>query len=74
VTTATAALFVNPSAGDLHLVQTAAAAIDRVAVLANATTDWDGQPRPHGAAADAGADEYVASLPPSSPQNLRILY
>jgi hypothetical protein len=72
VTTATAALFVNPSAGDLHLVQTAAAAIDRVAVLANATVDWDGQPRPSGAAADVGADEYAPLAPPSTPNNFRI--
>jgi hypothetical protein len=72
VTSASAAWFVNPSAGDLHLAAGATAAIDRVAVLANAATDWDGQTRPRGAAADAGADEYGPLV--SSPQNLRIVY
>ena len=33
-----------PRAGDLHLAPAATTAIDRVAALANATTDWDGQP------------------------------
>ena len=73
VTTAAAALFVNPSAGDLHLAPTATSLFDGVAVLANAATDWDGQSRPRGAAADAGADEYVPSAPPSAPNNLRIV-
>ena len=74
VTSASPALFVNPSTGDLHLAPSATTAIDRVAVVANAATDWDGQARPRGAAADAGADEYVPSIPPSTPQNLRIVY
>jgi hypothetical protein len=73
VTSATPGLFANPSAGDLHLAPRAAAAIDRVAALANATTDWDGQPRPHGAAADVGADEYAGLGPPSAPKNFRIV-
>ena len=73
VTTATPALFVNPSAGDLHLAATAASAIDRGVALPNVSTDWDGQPRPQGGAADAGADERVVSLPPSPPQNFRIV-
>ena len=73
VTSATPALFVNPSAGDLHLVAGAASAIDRVAALTNAATDWDGQPRPLGAAADVGADEYAPTAPPSTPGNFRIV-
>ena len=73
VTTAAPALFVNPSVGDLHLAPTATSLVDRVAVLANAATDWDGQSRPRGAAADAGADEYVPSAPPSTPKNLGIV-
>jgi len=73
VTTAAPALFVNPSAGDLHLAPTATSLVDRAAVLANAATDWDGQSRPRGAAADAGADEYVPSAPPSTPKNLGIV-
>jgi hypothetical protein len=74
VTSASPALFVNPSAGDLHLAPSATTAIDRVAVVANAATDWDGQARPRGAAADAGADEHVPSIPPSPPQNFRVVY
>jgi hypothetical protein len=66
-------VFVNPSAGDLHLSPAATSLFDRVAVLANAATDWDGHSRPRGAAADAGADEYVPSAPPSAPNNLRIV-
>jgi hypothetical protein len=73
-TTASAALFVNPAVGDLHLRTTATALIDRVVTVpANAPVDWDGQPRPAGAT-DIGADEYVAgSLVPSAPQNLRVI-
>ncbi len=74
ITYATAALFVSPATGDLHLVPTATTALDRVAVMASAGTDWDGQPRPQGSAADAGADEHVASGPPMAPQNLRVVY
>lgn len=74
VTSASPATFVSPAAGDLHLAPGATSAIDRVAVLANAPTDWDGQARPGGAAADAGADEFASSVIPSTPQNLRIVY
>jgi len=73
VTSASPALFVNPSAGDLHLAPTATSLFDGVGVLANAATDWDGRSRPRGAAADAGADEYVPSAPPSTPKNFRIV-
>lgn len=62
--TATTAFFVNPSAGDLHLVSGATAAIDKVAASPDAPTDWDGQGRPAGAAADLGADEYSAGGSP----------
>lgn len=57
-TAATAALFVNPAAGDLHLRPTASSAIDRAADVADAPLDWDGEARPAGAARDLGADEY----------------
>jgi hypothetical protein len=60
-TTATADLFVNAAAGDLHLVGSAAAAIDAAPVLSKAAADWDRQSRPQGAAADVGADEYTGS-------------
>jgi regulation of enolase protein 1 (concanavalin A-like superfamily) len=64
-TAATASMFVNPAAGDLHLRSTATVVLDKVSALANALTDWDGQPRPQGAAADYGADErLIATTPP----------
>src|SRR5947208_3392557 len=73
VVTASAALFVNASAGDLHLKPGASIAIDRASVMAGCPTDWDGDARPQGAAADVGADEYRAGVPPSAPQKVRIV-
>ena len=58
---ATASMFVNPSAGDLHLKSTATSAIDMGVTVSNVTDDWDGNTRPAGAAYDLGADEYGAS-------------
>jgi uncharacterized protein (DUF2147 family) len=63
LTTATAAMFVNPATGDLHLKSTATAAIDHGVAQANVTDDWDGDARPSGAAPDIGADEYGGSAP-----------
>ena len=73
--TASAAMFVNPTAGDLHLKSTATTAIDRAAALATVTQDFDGETRPSGAAPDVGADEYgsTTTTPPAPPTNLRIL-
>jgi hypothetical protein len=74
-TSASAALFVNPAAGDLHLRATATAVLDRVAVpLAAAGNDWDGQSRPAGST-DIGGDERSGAVPtpPNPPQNLRIV-
>jgi hypothetical protein len=72
-TTATAALFVNPAAGNLHLSPSASAVLNKVASPpAAAATDWDGQPRPAGST-DLGADELVPSGPlPTAPTNLRV--
>jgi hypothetical protein len=42
---------------DLHLSNAAVAAIDQVAALPDVPTDFDGDPRPIGAAPDVGADE-----------------
>lgn len=70
-TTASAALFVNPAAGDLHLRAGAGVAIDKVPLVANCATDWDGSNRPSGAAADIGADEFGSV--PRPPANLRIV-
>jgi hypothetical protein len=71
-TRATSALFVAATTGDLHLLPTAAVAIDRGTVLSNCTSDWDGAVRPHGAAADLGADE-LGAIPPAAPTNVRII-
>jgi hypothetical protein len=69
-TTASAALFVDPAAGDLHLRSTAGVLRDQIATpIPAAGPDWDGQIRPAGAT-DIGADEYVALGPP---RNLRIV-
>lgn len=71
-TNASAALFVDPAAGDLHLKATSTVLRDRIATpLPEAGQDWDGQVRPAGAA-DLGADEYVPPGGPETPRNLRI--
>ena len=74
-TSSSAALFVNPAAGDLHLKPGAQALLDKIATpLANAGRDWDGHDRPAGSATDIGADEYAgsSSTPPNPPVNLHI--
>jgi parallel beta helix pectate lyase-like protein len=57
LTGATTRMFVDAAAGDLHLSASAAAAIDHGETLSAVTDDWDGAPRPQGAAYDIGADE-----------------
>ncbi len=71
ITTASPALFLNPSAGDLRLKANATVAIDKVPATASCPTDWEGEPRPYGTAADVGADEYRPTEPPFPPPNLR---
>jgi len=63
VTSATSAMFVNAAAGDLHLMATATAAIDRGLTVAGVTTDWDDESRPNGTAPDIGADEFGGTVP-----------
>lgn len=58
---AEAGWFVNPLAGDLHLLASATDAIDHAAPLPQVTDDYDAQPRPIGSAPDVGADEYNAA-------------
>ena len=74
--TATASLFVNPSAGDLHLKSTATAVIDQAPALTSVTNDIDGNPRPIGAGYDIGADEFVSgggdTTPPAAPAGLTV--
>jgi hypothetical protein len=72
-TQASPALFVNAAGGDLHLAATAAVAIDKVMVRANASTDWDGQARPIGMSADIGADEFSSPTTPTAPVSIRIV-
>jgi len=57
---ATANLFVDAAGGDLHLVETASAALSKGAWLSagRCDDDVDGQPRPMGAGRDVGGDEY----------------
>lgn len=59
-------LFVDGPNGDLHLADTAAAAIDQGVPLSSGdcNDDYDGETRPMGAAADIGADEYNPDSPP----------
>jgi hypothetical protein len=69
---ATAALFVNPALGDLHLRSTATALLNQVSTVPTvAPLDWDGQPRPAGST-DIGADE-SRSLSPTQVTGLRIV-
>jgi hypothetical protein len=49
--------FVNPSAGDFHLMSTSPA-IDAADPAATISADYDGTPRPQGARRDIGAFEY----------------
>lgn len=58
---ASAMLFVDADAGDLHLSPRAVEAIDRGAPLSAVPDDWDRDPRPLGAAPDIGADEFRPS-------------
>jgi hypothetical protein len=74
-TNATAALFISPTTGDLHLKPSATPLLNQVtAVPANASLDWDGDARPVGAA-DLGADEYMSGPAniPRPPQNPRVV-
>jgi hypothetical protein len=76
VLTATASLFVNPSAADLQLKSTATAVIDQAPALSSVTNDIDGNSRPTGAVYDIGADEFVSGggdiTPPSAPTDLTV--
>lgn len=51
-------LFVDGAGGDLHLVDSATAAIDQVAAPSDCLDDIDGTTRPVGARSDIGADEF----------------
>ena len=68
---ASAQWFVNPAVGDLHLLDTASAAIDKVTAPGAVPTDFDHEARPIGAASDIGADEYQPPAP-ARVVNLRV--
>lgn len=72
VTEASAAWFVDASAGDLHLVSGVTDAIDQASTLSDVSHDYDGDSRPLGPAPDAGADEYATSAP-SAVTDLRVV-
>ncbi len=57
LTTARFDMFRNAGVADLHLLPGPSAALDKAVTLPDAGTDWDGDPRPSGAAPDLGADE-----------------
>jgi hypothetical protein len=61
--TATAAFFVNPAAGDLHLLPAATNVINKAAPVNTVTNDFDGQLRP-ATNPDIGADEFTATERP----------
>src|SRR5262245_47135223 len=63
VVTATPDMFVDPAAGDLHLLGTATAAIDKAPPLPVVVEDFDGDPRPQGGGYDVGADEFLPMIP-----------
>jgi parallel beta-helix repeat protein len=67
-------LFINPAASNFRLKSTAVQAIDQGPSLPDVTTDFEGDPRPSGAAPDLGADEVPLAdvTPPEPPTNLRI--
>jgi hypothetical protein len=57
------AWFVDETTGNLHLLASAAAAIDQIDLLPGCSDDFDGAPRPAAAGAtDVGADELEGPL------------
>ena len=61
VTSAAPAMFVNPSAGDLHLRPTATGAIDVADLSVQEQVDMDDESRPKGQGPDVGADEVTST-------------
>jgi hypothetical protein len=60
--------FVNRAGGDLHLLSSASAAINKGTSTNAPSTDFDGNTRPQGGAFDIGAFEFVSSqTPPPTP-------
>ena len=57
ITAAAADMFVDLEGGDIHLLETATAAVNAGISLDDVTDDYDGHSRPVGAAPEIGADE-----------------
>ena len=64
-------MFMNPAAGDLHLVAGATPVFNAAPFLVNAPRDWDEDARSQTSAVDYGADEYGAGTPPPPPPTNR---
>jgi len=73
VTNASGTWFVNRSNGDLHLVSTISAVVDKGQTVAGLSDDFDSQSRPQGPGFDIGADEFSADVAPQAPTNLHIV-
>jgi hypothetical protein len=70
VTNASAGWFQGAAAGDLHLMPSASAAIDRGQAVNGLVDDFDGDARPVGSAVDVGADELADGPAPNPPTAL----
>jgi hypothetical protein len=66
VASAAPSWFVDPAAGDLHLLDAATGARDLASILSDASDDLDGEPRPQGPLSDVGADEIASCSMPTS--------
>jgi hypothetical protein len=62
VTDAAKSWFVNPEAGDLHLLFAVGGVVDAGQAISGLTDDFDGQSRPAGSGIDIGADEHSQAL------------
>jgi len=62
ITNAEAGWFADAGANDLHLVESATAAIDAGGILAEVPGDFDGDARTIGGASDIGADEWTPCI------------